>query len=409
MQTDTTLETCPLCRRPLDATTSGGPQDSTRLCLECKSIVQSVRPRSSNVVQTAQIRLPEQGYQQPSFDPQEAPVSFVVEESPRELPQTPASFEMDLGAVPLPNPRPAENKPASPTPNGNGAGPANGAGLDTNPLEPAAQSFHSGPIAPAGNSGPMTPVTPTSTPQVAPAAPELDASLDSLRASVEPPAAARVSAPLVPPAPENWGPAKQRHTDWPLVVAPPPKRQPSNLKYLLILPLILAVGAGGYFGLKWYSDRSQAKQPIVASQNPAPAGSQGATAPSASASPQASSPQASPPQASSPQASSGANANANVKRDAIPTHSGNDNSQGRFSLQAASFPNEAAANEYSEKLIRAGVASHVSPADLGSKGRWYRVKVGRFNTPEDANKFAAEAKQRAKSAGINLQLMPSEY
>src|SRR5262249_23926926 len=128
MQTETTLETCPLCRRPLDSTSSDGPQDSTRLCLECKSIVQSVSPRSSNVVQTAQIRLPEQSYQQPSFDQQDVPASFVVEDSPKELPQPPTSFEMELGSV-VPNARAAEIKPTpTPSPMHNG----NGAGLDTN-------------------------------------------------------------------------------------------------------------------------------------------------------------------------------------------------------------------------------------------------------------------------------------
>jgi cell division protein FtsN len=55
------------------------------------------------------------------------------------------------------------------------------------------------------------------------------------------------------------------------------------------------------------------------------------------------------------------------------------------------------------------VPSYVVSADLARRGRWFRVRVGRFNTAEDAQKFAKEAQLRAKAAGMSLQLIVSQY
>ncbi len=85
------------------------------------------------------------------------------------------------------------------------------------------------------------------------------------------------------------------------------------------------------------------------------------------------------------------------------------NGQGKFSLQAASFPSEQAANEFSEKLIRSGVPAYIASADIAGKGRWFRVRVGRFANAADAEKFATQAKQRAKATGLNLQLVICDY
>jgi cell division protein FtsN len=55
------------------------------------------------------------------------------------------------------------------------------------------------------------------------------------------------------------------------------------------------------------------------------------------------------------------------------------------------------------------VPSYVVSADIARRGRWFRVRVGRFNSAEDAQRFAGEAQQRAKAAGISLQLVVSQY
>jgi cell division septation protein DedD len=79
--------------------------------------------------------------------------------------------------------------------------------------------------------------------------------------------------------------------------------------------------------------------------------------------------------------------------------------QGTISLQAMSSPNEAEAKEFAEKLTRAGISAYVVAADLKAKGRWYRVRVGRFGTREEAARYAEQSKARARAAGLKLNLI----
>lgn len=90
-----------------------------------------------------------------------------------------------------------------------------------------------------------------------------------------------------------------------------------------------------------------------------------------------------------------------------PTESSN--AQGRFSLQAAAFPTQVGADEFAEKLKRTGLPSYVVPAELARRGRWFRVRVGRFNATEEAQRFAGEAQQRARAAGVAVQLIVCQY
>jgi cell division protein FtsN len=83
--------------------------------------------------------------------------------------------------------------------------------------------------------------------------------------------------------------------------------------------------------------------------------------------------------------------------------------QGHFALQAASFPDRAAADEFAERLKAAGVPSYIVSIDLPRRGTWFRVRIGRFNTAEDAQKFAAEAQLRARATGMSLELIVSRY
>src|SRR6266404_6276398 len=85
------------------------------------------------------------------------------------------------------------------------------------------------------------------------------------------------------------------------------------------------------------------------------------------------------------------------------------NAQGRFSLQAAAFPTQVGADEFAEKLKRTGLPSYVVPAELVRRGRWFRVGVGRFNAQEEAQRFAGEAQQRARGAGLAVQLIVCQY
>ncbi|HXF39042.1 MAG TPA: SPOR domain-containing protein [Blastocatellia bacterium] len=83
--------------------------------------------------------------------------------------------------------------------------------------------------------------------------------------------------------------------------------------------------------------------------------------------------------------------------------------RGQFSLQAAAFPVESGAAEFAEKLKRAGLPSYVVSADVGKRGIWYRVRVGRFESAEAAKRYAAEAQLRSKATGVSLQLIVCPY
>lgn len=223
--------------------------------------------------------------------------------------------------------------------------------------------------------------------------------------------------PLSEPAPADpWEdplPAwDYSRSEWPVLMGPPRERSFAKFKVPLAVALLLAFGAGFYYLIYPQISRdrpvatnsfsSDAKpEPPAAAQKPAepaqPVQSQEASTPSDTPA----TAQAKPEVRDSAIASgTGANASgANVAG----------NGQGRFALQAASFPTQAGADELAQKLRSAGVPSYVVSADLARRGRWFRVRVGRFSSAEDAQRFAGEAQQRAKAAGIALQLVVSQY
>jgi cell division septation protein DedD len=86
-----------------------------------------------------------------------------------------------------------------------------------------------------------------------------------------------------------------------------------------------------------------------------------------------------------------------------------DDAQARYSLQAASFPKEVQAREFSDKLVRAGVPAYIMSIDIPRRGKWFRVRVGRFPSADEAGKYASQARQRARAAGINLELMVCDF
>jgi cell division septation protein DedD len=65
--------------------------------------------------------------------------------------------------------------------------------------------------------------------------------------------------------------------------------------------------------------------------------------------------------------------------------------------------NEGEANSFAERLKTVAIPAYVVRADLGSHGIWYRVRIGRFATPEEAQRFAAEARARARAVGVTLK------
>lgn len=196
--------------------------------------------------------------------------------------------------------------------------------------------------------------------------------------------------------------------EWPVLINNPQSSGSGQWKVLLALGVVFAVTAVStlYYFLIVKPKRAAAKQEFAAKLNPqgsataSPAGAKGQEPPAASpgAQPSGGQPAGTQPAASQPAAS----------QPAVPAGTTNDPS-GRFALQAASFPSPAAAGEFATKLVRAGVPAYVVSAEIPKRGRWYRVRVGKFSSQDDANKFAGDAKLRAKTAGITLALVVCDY
>jgi cell division septation protein DedD len=82
---------------------------------------------------------------------------------------------------------------------------------------------------------------------------------------------------------------------------------------------------------------------------------------------------------------------------------------GAVTLQAASFPNEPAAREFAERLLKHGIPAYVLRAEIARRGQWFRVRVGRFKDRSEATKFAEQSRQLGRAAGVNLDLVVCNY
>jgi len=94
-----------------------------------------------------------------------------------------------------------------------------------------------------------------------------------------------------------------------------------------------------------------------------------------------------------------------------PSNSGANPANGSklTSFQIASFPNEASAKEFCGKLLGAGVPAYVIGANIPGRGKWYRVRAGKFASPEESQQSALAWRRLASAAGISLQLVQCEY
>jgi|GEM_PF-1630565 len=201
------------------------------------------------------------------------------------------------------------------------------------------------------------------------------------------------------------------HTEWPVLMAPPKARSFAKFKRPFAVAFILALAAGSYY---LFYPQAPHEQPGPANSSPLGAApeSSSVTATQKSTEPV----QPGQEQAASTPSDAKASENAPQQKPihdsgsvSEPGASAAGNAQGRFALQAAAFPTQDGADEFAEKLKSAGLPSYVISADLARRGRWFRVRVGRFNTAEDANRFGGEAQLRAKAAGVSLRLIVSQY
>jgi cell division septation protein DedD len=76
---------------------------------------------------------------------------------------------------------------------------------------------------------------------------------------------------------------------------------------------------------------------------------------------------------------------------------------GAFTVQVRSSPNEADARASAETLKSAGFDAYVARADLGARGVWYRVRVGRFASRDEAQKTAAKLRGTGRVSDAIVQ------
>lgn len=188
------------------------------------------------------------------------------------------------------------------------------------------------------------------------------------------------------------------HSEWPVLVGPSKPKSFGKLRWAIAAVMLLVCASGYYFlylpstpPRRTATARVSAGEPRAAALGSADSGALAQAAPTPSNAPSGS--------ASRPAET--------VAREALVS---NDNTvQARFSLQAAAFPTQGGADEFAEKLKRAGVPSYVVPTDVTRRGRWFRVRVGRFNSAEDAQRYTGEAQLRARAAGLAMRLIVCPY
>lgn len=61
--------------------------------------------------------------------------------------------------------------------------------------------------------------------------------------------------------------------------------------------------------------------------------------------------------------------------------------EGQYAVQLASFPDLQLAKEMEESLKSKTYQAYIEKVDLPGKGTWYRVKVGKFTTEDEAKRF----------------------
>jgi cell division septation protein DedD len=80
-----------------------------------------------------------------------------------------------------------------------------------------------------------------------------------------------------------------------------------------------------------------------------------------------------------------------------------------LTIQAAAFPSRDTAAAFSEKLARAGIPTYIVSADIAHRGKWFRVRAGRFSSREEASTYLRAWQQQAAAAGISVRFVITDY
>jgi cell division septation protein DedD len=172
--------------------------------------------------------------------------------------------------------------------------------------------------------------------------------------------------------------------EWPVMLAP--KSQRDNKKRLIIVAAILLfiiLAALYFFAIQPGADTHEPGDEVQLAQ------------PSSAALPVS-------PQSQAPSAAVSAAAQLRPQPDLLKPQQTTP-STGRYSLQASASPSQTEADGFAARLRQAGLPAFVVSADLGRRGVWYRVRIGGFESAQDALRFTGEARERARALGLTLK------
>jgi septal ring-binding cell division protein DamX len=210
-------------------------------------------------------------------------------------------------------------------------------------------------------------------------------------AAPEPERAIPAAEPARPPlAQPRQTPAEMSSTYPPAWVAPvleEETKRPGRPLWTLSVLAIVTVALCGYFAWKFGLREVFAPARPVAEAAPKPAPQPAPSAPASKAEPKSE-----PTQAP-------AAAEAATPAEAAPTPAAAPAGGGAFTVQVSSSTSEADARAAAAALASAGFDAYVVRADLGKRGVWYRVRVGRFATRDEAR--AASARLRGSGRATN--------
>lgn len=179
----------------------------------------------------------------------------------------------------------------------------------------------------------------------------------------------------------------------PDVQAPEPRSRHGLLALAAVLVVAVCLGLAWQFVLKdFIVGRPSATSPSASATTPptpVPSSEPGTTTPTP-APPPVEAPKTADPTVSTP-----------VAAPEVPSKPTGDS--GGFTIQIRSSPNESDARQFADSLKAAGFDAYVMRADLGAKGIWYRVRVGRFQSREEAQREIGKLRSSAKANEAIIQ------
>jgi DedD protein len=75
-----------------------------------------------------------------------------------------------------------------------------------------------------------------------------------------------------------------------------------------------------------------------------------------------------------------------------------------FTVQAGALPSQSEADAMVQTLARKGLSAYVVVADLPGKGTYYRVRVGRFGSKDEADRYLVDFKRETGMDGFVTQV-----